>query len=64
MPGAASLFEHDLATRFHYRREFVAEGDEQTLPGAVADIKLSQFDWHGVAERRRLRCSVTFGTLR
>ena len=54
MAGSPRLFEQDLPSGFHYRKDFITEADERTLLAAIADVAFSDFEMRGVVARRRV----------
>jgi alkylated DNA repair dioxygenase AlkB len=54
MAGSPRLFEHGLPPGFHYRENFITEGDERVLLDAIADVSFADFEMRGVVARRRV----------
>ena len=54
MAETPDLFEPVVPPGFHYRGDFVTEGDEQQLLSAIAGVAFSAFEMRGVVARRRV----------
>ena len=53
-PTEPSLFEPAVPDGFHYRRDFIAQGDEETLIREIGRVEFSDFEMRGVVARRRV----------
>jgi alkylated DNA repair dioxygenase AlkB len=54
MAASPNLFELDLPPGFHYREDFVTDGEERSLVEAIAGVAFSDFEMRGVVARRRV----------
>ena len=54
MVASRNLFERDWPLGFHYREDFITDGDERALLEAIADVAFADFEMRGVVARRRV----------